>query len=1057
MNNTSQLGHLVRALALLLVLFSLSLAIGVVIDVLYGVLFFSASIALYCIYLFNQIRHKSAALELSDSDKKNLYRLLNKIPNVSYSCRLDENWTMLYISDYFEDLSGYPIGDFLGPSKRKNYIDIIHTEDKDKFSGEILKSIANKQTFSVEYRIHCADGTIKWVQENGQASFNDDDNTSVELLHGSIFDISERIRIEHHYQQMLESAPDSMIVIDQHGKIVFVNNQTCRMFGYSISEMIDQSVDLLLPHRFQQKHGQHIQGFFQKPNARQMGAGAELWAKRKNNKEFPVEISLSPFSGLDGIYVSAAIRDITQRKEIEKELNIVKNEAIAANRAKSDFLANMSHEIRTPMNAILGMSQLALNTTLDEKQRNFIDRVHRSAESLLGIINDLLDFSKIEAGKLDVEAVPFQLEDTMEHLANLIAYKAEEAQVELNFYVDPQINTHLIGDPLRLGQILANLGNNAVKFTQAGGEVVVSVFCLSDTLKDTTLQFEVTDTGIGISDEQQSQLFKSFSQADSSTTRKFGGTGLGLVISKSLVELLNGEISLKSKLGFGSTFQFTLTFDKQHEVPTEQQKIIEDINDIRVLIIDDNATARKILCNTLNHFKIHADTANDGRQGLDKIISADDTAPYELVLMDWSMPDMDGIKTTIAINELGLNHTPKVIIVTAFCRDELAHEARNLPIAKILTKPITASSLLDAVLVALDFSSVPNQRAQKRSSQLNAVIDSLRNTSVLLVEDNEMNQVLAMELLISNGIEATLARNGREAIKMVQENAFDLVLMDCQMPVMDGIEATQYIRKTLGNTNLPIIAMTANAMIGDKEKVLEAGMNDHIAKPINVDNMFNTIAKWISSSTPSVSPKKEPINTSFPKIPGINTNAGLARTEQSADLYLKLMLSFNQSIHDFEADFNASKDRKTQVRLAHTLKGNAASIGADVVSNKAFALEEALQQNIDHTGILSHLLNSLTLLENDINHALKAYAKPDSTAPTILDKEQTNRQLRKIEQLLDESDTEASYLLKELAASIDCIDLQFNLKRASKKLEKYDFDAALKILRKAIANYSASH
>lgn len=1056
MNSISQATRFTHSLTVLLIIFFLSLLIAFIDSVTSSLLFMSVTLTIYSLYMLSSIWNKSKDLESSDYECRSLSRLLSKIPCASYTCKLDENWTMVYISDYFTELSGYPASDFLGQSRQREYVDIIHPEDRDKLSREIQQYVANNQIYSVEYRIVCADRSVKWVHEKGQATFYDDDNNKVNVLHGSIFDISERIRIENHYQQMLESAPDSMIVIDHNGKIIFVNEQTCRIFGYGITELIGQSIAQLLPERFQSKHGEHIQGFFKQPNARLMGAGAELWAKRKDYTEFPVEISLSPFKGLDGVYVSAAIRDVTQRKEIEKELNVAKNAAVAANKAKSDFLANMSHEIRTPMNAILGMSQLALGTSLDEKQRNFIDRVHRSAESLLGIINDLLDFSKIEAGKLDIESVPFQLEDIMESLANLIAHRAEEAHVELNFFIDPQINTHLIGDPLRLGQILTNLGNNAVKFTEAGGEVIVSVACISENLKSITLQFKVTDTGIGISEKQQVQLFKSFSQADSSTTRKFGGTGLGLAISKRLVELLDGEISLESILGSGSTFQYTLTFDKQPEAPIENVSVAKDVRDTRVLVVDDNATARKILCDMLNHFNMRIDTANNGRQGLSKIVSADDVDPFKVILMDWNMPDMNGIKTTIAINELGLNNIPKVIMITAFSRDEVAHEARDLPITKILTKPITASSLLDAIHAALDFSYIPKQRAQKRSAQLNATIASLRNASILLVEDNEMNQVLAMELLLSNGLKATLAQNGKEAIEIIQETTFDAVLMDCQMPVMDGIEATRYIRETLRYCDLPIIAMTANAMTGDKEKVLEAGMNDYITKPINVEVMFNTIAKWISSSVSPhlISPSISETKLSFPKIPGINTDSGLARTEQSIELYLKLLHSFGKSIHNFETEFNNSKDPKIRLRLVHTLKGNAASIGANLTASNALALEESILNNLEYSEIYDDFLKSLVKLEIDINSTLNMHPALCSSAQEIVEVDELNKRLGKIKQLVDESDTDACDMLQELIPSVRGIDLEFQLKHAVRNLENYDFEAASQIIQKGIVKLS---
>ncbi len=519
-----------------------------------------------------------------------------------------------------------------------------------------------------------------------------------------------------------------------------------------------------------------------------------------------------------------------------------------ATKAKGDFLANMSHEIRTPMNAIIGMSHLALQTPLDKKQRNYIEKVHRSGTNLLGIINDILDFSKIEAGKMSMESIDFRLEDVMDNLSNLMTLKTEDKGLELLFNTAPDVPTALVGDSLRLGQILINLGNNAVKFTEHG-EIVVGIEKVSEDEQGAELHFWVKDSGIGMTPEQCGKMFQSFSQADASTTRKYGGTGLGLAISKNLVELMQGRIWVESEAGKGSTFHFHARFGVQKNPQARREFQTDALQGLRALVVDDNAMAREILCAMASALGLAVDVAIDGAQALSILLDADAIAqPFDLVLMDWKMPVMDGIETARQLQASAMAKIPPVIMVTGHGRDEASQVAqeRGVALKTALTKPITAASLLDAVCEALNIGFVDDAQASEKTDTLTDAMSKLAGLKVLLVEDNDMNQELAMELLGNAGMQVVLAKHGQEALDILADDpVFDGVLMDCQMPVMDGYTATRAIRRNPTFEHLPIIAMTANAMAGDREKVLSAGMWDHIAKPLNVGEMFATIARWI--------------------------------------------------------------------------------------------------------------------------------------------------------------------------------------------------------------------
>jgi PAS domain S-box-containing protein len=946
----------------------------------------------------------------------------------------DPQGTIEYVNPKFCEVTGYSAEEAIGQNPRilksgqtpeEVYQDLWETLDAGQdWRGELINKKKSGEFYweSVSISpITTGDGSVQYYLAVKQ------DITEAKQMEESIREKEARFRGYFEYSQV------GMAVTSPTKGWIEANDQLQRMFGYTLDELQQMTwAEITYPDDLEEDAKQ-----FERMLAGEIdNYTLDKRFIRKDGEIVYTNLTVACIRDDTGdvLHVLASFQDITERKKMDhdlherieeldaaqsamlnmmEDLDEEKSKAEEATRAKSDFLANMSHEIRTPMNAVIGMAHLASKTEMTPKQQDYLNKIQSSANSLLGIINDILDFSKIEAGKLDMETVEFDLLETMDNVANVITVKAQEREnLEVLFYLDPEVPNFLVGDSLRLNQILVNLGNNAVKFTEQG-EIVLSVRVNERSDDKVTLQFSVRDTGIGMTAEQQGKLFQAFSQADTSTTRKYGGTGLGLTISKRLVNLMGGEIWIESEPGQGTTFNFTSDFGLGKETVKRHFEPSSDLRGLKVLVVDDNATSREILQDILESFTFEVYLSASGKEALEEIEGADRHKPFELVIMDWKMPGMDGIEASRRIkNHQKLSKIPAIVLVTAYGREEIMRQADEIGLDGFLLKPVNSSVLFDAIMQALGKEIQDVARAGRKKEQSNAELNAISGARVLLVEDNEINQQVAKEILQGAGLIVTVANNGQEGVDAATKNEYDVILMDIQMPVMDGYTATRKIRELqlkaqssklkaakssdISASNLqpltsdtPIIAMTAHAMAGDEQKSLDAGMNGHVTKPINPDQLFAALQKWIRPGgkqiegqlPPSSTQKPEPDQTEpheevLPEsLPGFDLATGLKRLMGNKKLYRKLLVDFGtkytETANDIRKAIDAN-DFEQAHSLVHNLKGLAGNLEAKELQAATVEMEKGVKGQTKETASGSELSLKFSDLEDALNRALEA-------------------------------------------------------------------------------------
>ncbi|MEO5354540.1 MAG: response regulator [Magnetococcus sp. XQGC-1] len=890
-----------------------------------------------------------------------------------------------------------------------------------------------------------------------------------ELQASSTTRLAQQLRDrEAHLQAVLNTLVNGIVTIDVRGTIRTVNPAVERVLGYTESELLGRNVRMLMPEPYRSAHDGYLHNYLSSGKAKIIGIGREVVGERKGGAVFPMELAVGEMEVSGERQFVGIITDITARKSAEEALVTAREMADQANRSKSDFLANMSHEIRTPMNAIIGMSHLAMRTKLTDKQRGYLTKIQSAAQSLLGIINDILDFSKIEAGKLSMESITFRLNEVLDTLSTIIGIKAEEKKLELLFSCSPEIPRLLVGDPTRLGQVLTNLANNAIKFTEHG-EIFVGMERLQSAEERVQLRFTIRDTGIGMTPEQSARLFQPFSQADSSTTRKYGGTGLGLSICKKLVSMMEGEIDVTSAAGQGSTFSFTAWFGTLPSQEGEcQQQDAGQWRGMPVLIVDDSLPSATILSEVVASFGFKPTVVHSGLDALATLESgqrADGSGGYPLVFMDWKMPHLSGIETIRRIKKSPvIAQTMQFILVTAYSREDVLEEAEALGVAGVLCKPVTPSLILDAVMNALEGEG-PRAVVCPTDSPSAEGGQAIRGASVLLAEDNHINQEVATELLEGYGVRVTIANNGKEAVDAVQKGDFELVFMDIQMPEVDGLTATRTIRTDPRFQALPIVAMTAHAMTGDRETSLAAGMNDHLTKPIDPDTLLAMLHKWLPKKERGEGPFQEQKKAREPdtanltrEIPGIDWATSLKRVNGNQRLLERLLREFGKDYQNAPQTLQTlleGGDFAAAQRIAHTIKGVAASLGANALSQAAAHLEKALQegQTAVQDDLLPPFVQALTTILAAIarlsDNAPSPVPKPEeTTAATPVDRQLLKPLFVELKQLLA-----AGHATKSAAALARIYEGMSGsqgeaLDRIKGQLEEFEYEEALGSLEK---------
>ncbi len=842
------------------------------------------------------------------------------------------------------------------------------------FSARVAPLLATGQRIALDWRLFRSDGRSFEARLSGQTiELEGCQQASLWMVE----DVSEARRIElalraalDFQQVLIDTMPMPVFYKDAQGRYLGLNRAHIQAFGHQRDQLLGKTAE-------------DLGGI--SPRLRAEFQASTKAALACMNSPIHQEIDIPHTDGqlhhmlywLQGFAlpngepggVIGVLIDITARQQATQALQQSKERAEQSVELKSNFLANMSHEIRTPMNAIIGMSHLALQSGLNERQRDYISKIEQAGRHLMGILNDILDFSRVEAGKLRIDLRPFVLDQVLAGVIDVISQKAAAQGLELICDVAADVPTHLVGDALRIGQILINYANNAVKFTERG-EIGLTVRVQKIDGAQMLLRFEVRDTGIGLAPEQMVALFQSFQQADTSTTRRYGGTGLGLAICKSLAELMGGQVGVESQIGVGSTFWFTVPV--QHSGPAKILLPPPRLHGSHVLVVDDNPSAATVLAEMLMAMGFIVVQTHSGAEALSALWRASTQGQsFSLVLLDWQMPVMDGLELARRMGEMELAQPPRIAMVTAFGREDVLRSASGCGIAQVLLKPVNASMLLDTIVEVLanpeEKSALGSHSWQSDTpAPCQSTAPALHGARVLLVEDNLLNQQVACALLEETGVTVEIAGDGQAAIDLLQHQHYDLVLMDMQMPVMDGLHTTQWLRADPRFVTLPIIAMTANALESDRQRCLQAGMNEHLSKPMEPERLWRVLQHWIAPRTPAsgtiatphrpappVSTKTQPAGETItlpPPIAGLDMARGLHHALGRPALYADLLRRFVAHQSDTASALAASithNNAQSCRHLAHSLRGLAATLGATALSEAAAQLEHAADSHIN--------------------------------------------------------------------------------------------------------------
>ena len=847
---------------------------------------------------------------------------------------------------------------------------------------------------------------------------------------------------ENRYRALFEGAADAIFLI--HGnRFVDCNPSALNLFSCRREDFIGQEIMAFSP------PGQPNEGLSKTMFRHYIEAAYDgqpqffEWEYRHlDYSVFPAEVGLQLIVVGEQKLLLAIVRDITQRKAAEQALEAARIASEKAVQAKSDFLANMSHEIRTPMNAIAGMAELAMDTELSPKQRNYLGKIRTASQSLLRIVNDILDFSKIEAGKLDLERVPFSLDVVLDGLAAILAEKAEVKGIELAFKVDPELTQTLVGDPLRVEQILLNLVGNAIKFSDQG-DIVVGIYTELREEDRITLRFSVSDQGIGLSHEQLGRLFAPFAQADSSTTRRYGGTGLGLAICKRLVEHMRGRIWVESEPGKGSTFHFTLTLGLHPNVLSDIEHMAQALHGYAqrpVLLIDDNPNACAATTGHLQQLGLHVESCATADLTQDRL-TRPGAPDYLCILADWQMPGRDGnaVLHDIKVLYRRLGIVPPPMLLLAGHRQDAVLNHLEPAYDGIVSKPTTATHLYTVLAPLLGLESGSQAAADVARS------DNLRGADILLVEDTELNQDVIRDMLEAAGMRVRVAENGEEALKSLALARPRCVLMDCQMPVMDGFETTRQIKADPRYRDLPVIALTADVLPEDRARCLDAGMDDYLAKPVLRDKLFAMLAHHLGQPVEAAETSRHAGAPELPDLPGVDTALGLSLNNNKPDLYRRMLISFrDKQIAGFESTFHAALDAgdwDAATRHAHSLKSSANILGASALGGLAAQLERAAseQQREDIDAAWNKISSELARM-HDILQEVKAAPETVGPAPDLTDL------IGHIVPLLHDRDAAATTLLPQLAAALAAAGHGAAASGIVEAISRYDFVRALNLL-----------